>query len=178
MKINYNTFWSLRNKYLMNYVEITECIFYSLIAFSLPLILGHPQWLVGVIVNAVLIRCAINFRFSTTLPVIIFPSLGVLCAGIIFGQSTHYLLYFIPIIWLGNFVYVFSYKYFAFKKKILSWWCPTISAFLKAGILFGSAAIMVFCFDFPAMFLTAMGAMQLATALAGGYIGMISAKII
>jgi len=178
MRCEEDNFWNLQERFVSHNLEVIEVISYSLIAFALPFILGHPQWLVGTIVNAFLMRCAISFRLKSALPVIIFPSLGVLCAGLLFGGYTSLLLFFIPVIWIGNLGYGLGYKYFLQNKKISRWCCPTIAAFFKAGILFSYALLMVFGFGFPAMFLTTMGIIQLITALSGGYIGLLSTKII
>lgn len=157
--------------------ENMQMIFYSLLAFFLPYFLGHPQWLVGIIVNAYLILGATYLKGYKLLPVIVLPSIGVLTAGLIFGSYTVFLLYLIPFIWIGNAVYAYSYKHLQFVKmnKIFS----VISAsVLKSTFLFLSALLLVSLEVIPAMFLTAMGILQLVTALAGGVIavGIISGR--
>lgn len=157
--------------------ENMQMIFYSVLAFFLPYFLGHPQWLVGIIVNAYLILGATYLKGYKLLPVIVLPSIGVLTAGLIFGSYTVFLLYLIPFIWIGNALYAYSYKHLQFVKmnKIFS----VISAsVLKSTFLFLSALLLVSLEVIPVMFLTAMGVLQLVTALAGGVIavGIISGR--
>jgi len=151
--------------------ENIHMIFYSFLAFFLPLVLGHPQWLVGIIVNAYLILGATYLKGYKLLPVILLPSIGVMTAGLIFGSYTIFLLYLIPFIWIGNAIYAYSYKHLQFVKmnKIFS----VIGASgLKATFLFLSALLLVTLELIPAMFLTAMGILQLVTALVGGVIAV------
>lgn len=151
--------------------ENIQMIFYSFLAFFLPFMLGHPQWLVGIIVNAYLILGATYLRGYKLLPVILLPSIGVMTAGLIFGSYTVFLLYLIPFIWAGNAMYAYAYKHLQFIKmnKIFS----VIGASgLKATFLFLSALLLVTLGVIPAMFLTAMGVLQLVTALAGGFVAI------
>ena len=82
----------------------------SVLSFSTPFFLGYPQWLVGTIVNACLFLAAIFLPKEFILPIIIFPSLGVLFRGIIFGPLTMFLVYFLQFIWLANLTLVFVFK--------------------------------------------------------------------
>ncbi len=151
--------------------ENAQMIFYSLLAFFLPFVLGHPQWLVGIIVNAYLILGATYLKGHKLLPVILLPSIGVLTAGVIFGTYTIFLLYLIPFIWIGNAMYAYAYKHLQFLRmnKIIS----IVSASgLKSVFLFLSALLLVNLGVIPALFLTAMGVLQLVTALAGGIVAV------
>jgi hypothetical protein len=157
--------------------ENIQMIFYSFLAFFLPFVLGHPQWLVGIIVNAYLILGATYLKGYKLLPVVLLPSIGVLTAGLIFGSYTIFLLYLIPFIWVGNAIYAYAFKHLQFVKmnKLFS----VIGASgLKATFLFLSALLLVSLGIIPAMFLTAMGVLQLVTALAGGIVavGIITAR--
>jgi len=149
--------------------ENIQMIFYSLLSFFIPFVLGHPQWIVGIIVNAALILGATYLKGYKLLSVILLPSIGVLTAGLIFGSYTMFLLYLIPFIWIGNAIYVYAFKHLQFIKmnKLFS----IIGASgLKVTFLFLSALLLVSLGIIPAMFLTAMGILQLVTALAGGVI--------
>lgn len=151
--------------------ENIQMIFYSFLAFFLPFVLGHPQWLVGIIVNAYLILGATYLKGHKLLPVILLPSLGVMTAGLIFGAYTIFLAYLIPFIWVGNAIYAYSYKHLQFVKinKIIS---VVGASGLKFIFLFLSALLLVSLGIIPAMFLTAMGMLQLVTALAGGIVAV------
>ncbi len=180
--VDYNTtsivYYNLKNIYKYYNLEKFEFIIYCLFAFVLPFIIAHPQWVIGILVNFFLIRSAIYFRFKYVIPIVLLPSIGVLAAGIIFGVNTHFLLYFIPMIWLANLTYVLSFKYLRFKKKTNLWLTPLIASIIKAAILFTYTSVLVFVFNFPIVFLAAMGYLQLITALAGGYLGVLSSKFI
>ena len=148
--------------------ENIEMVVYSVICFFVPFFIGHPQWVVGIIVNASLVLAALNLRSYKLLPVIMLPSLAVLSRGLIFGPFTIFLLYIIPFIWIGNFILVWAIKEFNLKRKMNRFISLGIGAGIKVLFLFGAAFIMIKIGFLPAVFLTAMGIMQLYTAIAGG----------
>jgi hypothetical protein len=172
MEENYVT--KMYNESLFNIGLVEEniqMVFYSALAFFLPFFLGHPQYLVGIIVNAYLILGATYLKGYKLLPVILLPSIGVLTAGVIFGTYTVFLLYLVPFIWIGNAMYAYAYKHLQFVKmnKLFS----IIGASgLKTTFLFLSALLLVSLGVIPAMFLTAMGILQLVTALVGGVVAV------
>jgi riboflavin transporter len=159
---------SLQDYALGSIYQNIEMVVYSAVCFFVPFFLGHPQLLVGAAVNAALIAAALNLKGYRLLPVIMIPSLGVLTKGIIFGPLSIFLIYFIPFIWIGNTILVMSFKYFRLHKKHDYMTTLLIGALLKSGFLFMSALVLVKLGAVPAMFLTAMGAIQLTTALLGG----------
>lgn len=148
--------------------EYAEMAIYAAVAFALPFLLGGQQLLVGSVVNCVLVLAALNIRGKKLLPVILLPSVGAYLAGMIFGVASSALLIMIPFIWVGNSILVFSMKKFTLsmkKNRILS---LGIGAVAKSGFLF-LAAFVLFSLGFvPAVFLTAMGIVQLVTASIGG----------
>lgn len=153
------------------------------LAFFVPFLLGHPQWLVGTAVNAFLFLAAIFLPKKYFLPIIILPGLGVLARGIIFGPFTPFLVYFLPFIWLGNLalIFIFSHlikflpaKYAVLKKIGIA---VFVSAVVKFFILFLFANIYFKFSIVPAVFVQAMGLNQLATALAGGLLALLIFKI-
>jgi len=140
----------------------------SLLSFSIPFSLGHPQWLVGTIVNACLFLTAIFLPRKFVLPLIIFPSLGVLLRGIIFGPLTMLLVYFLPFIWLANLALILVFKKLFSRLNYFS--SVFFTATAKSLFLFTIANI---CFKFslaPKIFVQLMGLNQFFTALAGGII--------
>lgn len=143
---------------------------YAFIAFFVPFMLGHPQLLVGIIVNTALILSAIYLDAKAAWPVILLPSLGVLSRGIIFGPFSIYLVYMIPFIWIGNFLIVYLVKYFYLRRNVNYPVSLGVSAAVKAGFLFLAAFVLVKLGIIPVLFLTAMGVMQLYTALGGGVV--------
>lgn len=151
-------------------------IIISVVSFFVPFFMGHPQWLVGIIVNAGLFLSALYLPKKYFLPISIFPSLGVLARGLVFGPLTAFLIYFLPFIWLGNLVLILVFR-FIYPNFFQNFGIAAIvSAIVKFAVLFLIANIY-FKFNFaPAVFLQLMGLNQLATALAGGAIAFIVLK--
>ncbi|MFH0876351.1 MAG: hypothetical protein V1859_10520 [archaeon] len=153
----------------LNYIEYRLQLFlYSFSALLLPLLIGHPQIIVGIGVNAALILSSYYMDLKGTLPIILFPSIGVLARGMIFGPMSVYLIYMIPFIWVGNAIIVYAMKFFKGKLKSNYFVSLGISSALKTAFLFGSAYLLVSLKTVPALFLTTMGTMQLVTAIIGG----------
>ncbi len=141
---------------------------YSAIAFSLPFILGHQQMLVGAIVNCALVLAAFNLRGKRLLPVIVLPSIGAYLAGLLFGAESSALLHLIPFIWIGNAALVYSIKWLALERKSNRIASLGAASAAKSAFLFASAFALFQFGLVPQAFLSAFGAMQLATALVGG----------
>jgi len=164
--------------YELGYVgEFVELLFYSAVCFFLPLFLRHPQWIIGIVINCVLVLSAFNIRGYKLIPVIILPSVGAFFGGLLFGSLTHFLIYFIPFIWVGNALIVFGVKKLNLfeKKNVFS--SVAFSAFAKALFLFLSAFILYISGVVPRIFLFSMGLVQLFTAISGGFIAVGLQKI-
>ena len=170
MEFNYE---NIKKVYYENIFDITNLeenihlVIYSVLAFFIPFMLGHPQFLVGSIVNCALILGATYLKGHKLLPVILLPSLGVLTAGLIFGPYTIFLVYMIPFIWISNAIFAYGYKWMQFKTEKYYLSLP-ISAITKTIFLFITALILVNLKVLPAIFMTTMGLFQLYTALIGG----------
>ena len=136
--------------------EFFEMFLYTVVSFFLPFFIGHPQIVVGVLVNALLITSALNVKGVKLLPVIIAPALGALTRGMLFGPFTLFLVYMIPFIWIGNAVLVYSFKYFKLDKKLNYWVTLVIGSVSKAAFLFGMAFLLVKLSILSALFLTTM----------------------
>lgn len=149
----------------------------SILSFFVPFMLGHPQWLVGTVINACLFLAAIYLPKKYFLPVVILPSLGVLSRGLIFGPFTLFLVYFLPFIWLGNLVLILIFR-FIYSKVLKNFGIAALGAIMGKFVLLFLMANIYFKFSIvPAVFLQAMGLNQLATALAGGAVVLIVLKI-
>lgn len=134
-------------------------------AVSIPFLFGHPQWVVGSVVNMLLILAALRLPRRHWLPLAVLPSLAALARGLVFGPFTLFLLFFLPAIWLGNLALMLA-------LRRLSHWPVGLAllpaAALKGSLLYGMALVYVRADVVPEMFLTAMGLIQLQTALLGG----------
>jgi len=159
---------NLQDYVLANSYQYLEMVLYTAVCFFLPLLVGHPQIFVGIIVNTMLIASALNIKGYKLLPVIIAPSLGALSRGMLFGPFTIFLVYMIPFIWIGNAILVFSFKWMKLRLKKNYWLTLTVGAGAKSLFLFGAAFILYSLNIVPVIFLTAMGIMQLITAVSGG----------
>lgn len=144
--------------------ENIQTLSYTAICFLAPFVMGHPQLLVGIIVNFALVMAGLRVNDYRTLPIIIFPSFGVLARGVIFGPFTFFLIYMIPFIWLGNALLVYGMK----MKKGNKWLKLVLSSAGKAGFLFSAAYLLVALEVLPKVFLVSMGPVQLTTAFIGG----------
>jgi len=145
------------------------------LSFFVPFIIGHPQWLVGIFVNACLFVSAISLSKKNTLAVIILPSLGVLARGIIFGPLTISLMYFLPFIWAGNYLMVIVFnkaiQHFSLFSSVI------LSAVIKFAVLFIPAVLYVRLSLVSSLFLQLMGVNQLLTAMGGGIIALVFVDI-
>lgn len=164
------------NKYIL--------ISLGFLSFSVPFFFSNSQFLTGTLVNATLFLTAIFLPKKYFLPIIIFPSLGVLSRGIIFGPFTPFLIYFLPIIWLGNFLLILSFRIFFARLPRLprvktrgaqsrgaNIFQSIIFASLIKWILLYSIAKIYFSFHLiPNIFLQTMGIYQFITACLGGLI--------
>ncbi len=157
--------------------QTIELVILSIIGFVIPIFLKHPQIIIGAIINALLFRSALTMNFKRTIPLIIFPSIGALVGGVLFGTYTPFLLYLIPIIWIGNTSYVLIAKLISKNIKKNYGGNVLIASLVKSGFLFGSTVLLVTFFGFPQVFLVAMGIMQLYTALLGGTFAMVVTSI-
>ena len=146
--------------------EVIEIVIFSLLSFFIPVLIGHPQVFVGVLVNAFITRITLVSKGRRYLPVILFPALGALVRGILFGSFTMYLVYLLPFIWMSNYILVFVIKN-SIRRKVSFVVTVFISSFLKAGALFIPTLILFQLSVVPKMFLTNMGIIQFFTALIG-----------
>ena len=104
---------------------------------------------------------------SGRLAAIILPSLAVLARGMIFGPFTIFLVFMIPLIWIGNSLLVLSMKLDANKLIRL-----LLGAGAKTIFIAATAFVLVKLGIIPDLFLTTMGMVQLYTAVAGGLLAL------
>lgn len=130
-------------------------------ALLIPLLLPGPQLLVGTIVNLILFSASTRLSQKKLVILAVLPSVAALGHGLLFGPFTVYTVYFLPFIWLGNFVLMYVFQK---NHSIIS------ASFTKAFLLTLVALVLVNLRVVPALFLTAMSAVQLLTALSAGLI--------
>lgn len=165
-------FWNLSEYNMSALQENTEMVIYSALAFLVPFAIGHPQLVVGILVNAAIVLAALNLKNAKLLPVVMLPSIAVLSRGLIFGPFTIFLIYLIPFIWIGNFILLAAFRELKLKRKLNSVLTLVIGAGAKALFLFAFAFILVKAGILPQVFLTSMGALQIYTSLVGGALAL------
>ena len=143
------------------------------LSFVIPFIFDHPQLLTGTVVNTLLYVAAAKMDRKMIIPVIAVPSLATVLHGVVFGAFTPFLLFFIPFIWIGNFMLVEVFKLERFNPVVR----VVLAAGLKAVFLFLIANIYVSLRIVPGIFLTAMGVFQFATAVLGGLAAVVILKM-
>jgi hypothetical protein len=167
--INKNIF-NLKNKYLYKRIyQQYEFFVYVCLSFFVPFFIGHPQLVIGSLVNFFLIRTAQYYDIKYVLTICVLPSIGVFFAGTIFGVNSPFLIYYLPFIWFSNLTYIYVYKKQIFLKKNNKFFASIKASLIKTSILLGVTTTFVFIFGFPKMFFIAMGALQLITAVIGSF---------
>ncbi|MCX8190264.1 MAG: hypothetical protein N3F05_03510 [Candidatus Diapherotrites archaeon] len=151
------------------FYKMLEGICYGLFCFFLPFVLSHSQQqlIVGILVNTMLVVSALRLKLHYTLPVVLLPSLGVVSAGLLFGNLTRYVILLVPFIWLGNFALVFVFKKMAKRPFYIK---AVLASALKATWLGLSAFTLIQFSLIPKALLFPMSLMQLITALAGSLV--------
>jgi hypothetical protein len=139
------------------------------LGFLIPFMVGHPQILVGILVNAFLIRCALTLPSNRVWPVVFSPVLGVLVRGILFGPLTLYVLFMAPFIWAGNLAIIYGFKN-GLMRGLNYGVTLLLSAALKSALIFAPAYVLASFGLIPEILLMPLGVMQFATAISGGTI--------
>ena len=134
-------------------------------AVSIPFLFGHPQLVVGSVVNMLLVLSAERLARRHLLPLALLPSLAALARGLVFGPFTPFLLYFLPAIWAGNLALMLALRRLRGLPGGLR---LPLAALAKVALLYIAALLYVNLDVVPEMFLSAMGLVQLQTALLGG----------
>jgi len=152
---------------LQKYLLLRLNFFVYCIGFSIPLLISQPQLITGAIVNSLFFIAAEKLDKKVLYPILILPSLGAVLHGVLFGPQTIFLFYFLPFIWIGNYLQV---NVFSFTKKQNYLIRVFSSALVKYLLLFIAANIYYRAHIVPQLFITSMGAIQFVTACLGGFL--------
>lgn len=153
--------------YVLPKLHVTQTqrtVGFSCLLFFLPLLLSGPQLLIGSIVNLLLIWAVQKLSRSKAWPLAFLPSIAAVMHGVIFWPFTMFLVYMMPAIWLGNLILMYACTRISQQRIALLTW-----SFIKAGVLFLVAFVLVQYALLPTIFLQAMWVFQLITALIGGF---------
>lgn len=150
---------------LQKYLVLRLNLVVYTLGFAIPFLFSHPQLLTGTIVNSLLFVSSEKMKRRDLYPILVLPSLGAVSHGVLFGPQTIFLVYFLPFIWLGNYVQavLFSFtKGQSYPVRVL------LAAIAKYLLLYLSANTYFRLHLVPKLFVTSMGLSQLITACLGG----------
>jgi hypothetical protein len=160
--------YSFLEKFVVSKETLDVC-FYGLLLFVIPIILFN-QFLVGTIVNALLIRTALKHEFRKVFFLAFLPSLAVLGTGFLFGGLTTQIIFISPFIWIGNLGIMFFLRKMIIQKEKGYFFSSIISVFGKTLVLFCGAIVLQLLGFVPEIFITIFGFNQLITGLSGAII--------
>lgn len=146
-----------------------ELVALSLFAIVLPLLLRHPQVVVGTAVNGALAVAAWRSRsWLAVLPLVLLPAVAAVGGGALFGAPiTAGLLLLVPGIWAGNALFVALLRGTESRPLGLA-----MAATLKTAVIGLWIAALVAGGALPVGFLLVVAPMQLLTAAMGGLVAM------
>lgn len=172
--------------------EIIQTICICLGVFSIPLILpqlltsvfggtsiiaSNSQYIVGTLVNTLLILAGINANgWKNVIGIITLPSISALLGGLVLKASSIYTVYMIPAIWIGNFAIIYLYRYLFVNKKLNYIVTSLIAIIAKCAAIYSGFRLLVVANIIPGaskVFTAlniAMGTNQLITASIGAVI--------
>ena len=145
-----------------------QTIFFLILLFFIPFLLGGPQLLVGSIINFLLIIIALKYKnYLAIVPMLMLPSIATSLRGMVFWPFTIFIVYMMPAIWIGNFILIYAIQHIKNQRiSMLVWWV------LKTIFLFIVAYILVQLWVLPTIFLKAMGVFQLVTVMIAGVVAL------
>lgn len=151
--------------------NVQAAVLYAIVFLS-PLLIGHPQDAVGVIVNAAVVFSALRLGWKRTVPVLVVPVLGVLSRAAAFGPFPPFLPVTVTLAVAGNAVLAFLIIY---VRKRLAGLAAGVLA--KTALMFAASSILVGAGVLPEAVLSSMGLFQLYTAAAGGAAAVLALEV-
>lgn len=148
-------------KYLLLRLDLVSYV----LGFSIPLLISQPQLITGTIINSLFFIACEKLDKKALYPILVLPSLGAISHGVLFGPQTIFLFYFLPFIWLGNYLQVSVFSFTKQQNYLMRILC---SALVKYLLLFIAANVYYRAHVVPQLFITSMGIVQFATACLGG----------
>ncbi len=149
--------------------EVAEFFALVLLGAAVPFFLRRPQLLVGSVVNFTLAVAALRvYDWRKTVPLIFLPGASAAASGFLFGPATPFLFYLLPFIWAGNALYVAAIRIGRKKGGVFLPVSLPSAALIKAAVIFLPASLLIRLGLVPAALTSAMGWIQLLTALIGG----------
>jgi hypothetical protein len=134
-------------------------------AFTIPIFFSSPQIITGTLINSLLFLAAQRVSMKKVLPLLFLPSLGAIARGVLFGPQTYFLYYYLPCIWIGNYVLTQMFTRIPSKSYAIRICISSLSKFFVLQLftqLYFKINVV------PQIFVLSMGYIQLITALLGG----------
>lgn len=165
----------IKNDFILEYLtslnnifsrETKELTALGLVIFIAPFFLTN-QLILGTIVNALLIKSAIDYKTNKVFLISFLPSLAVIINGFLFLGLTSQMIYILPFIWLGNISIMYLTRALFKMRKLNYFTSALISSAVKTLILFSAAFILFNLNLVPVLFLTTFGIIQFFTAMSG-----------
>jgi len=166
-------------------IDIIITIAITIGAFIVPTFLAkiiplgkYQQLITGTIVNMSLILTALYTKGTIkTFAIVTLPSVSTILGGLLFGSMTLYSRTMILAIWIGNFAFIFLYKFLFVNKKVNYPITAIIAIIIKAAIIYLGFTIMTHVMTVPDMVKqtlnTSMGITQLITATCGSILAFL-----
>lgn len=168
-------------------IDVVQTIIIFLVALLVPTFLGeaikvtfgansivasNSQFIIGSIVNATLIMCALNLNgWAKIAGVITMPSISAILGGYVFHTASPYMVWMIPAIWVGNFVLVYAYKFIMLAKGKNYFLAGIIGILAKVAVIAAGFMLLKAFGVFPEKLIAnlqvAMTSTQLITATIG-----------
>ena len=152
---------------LRKYLILRLNIITYVLGFSIPFLISQPQLIIGTIVNSLFFIVSEKMGKRTLYPLLILPSIGVLTHGVLFGLQTVFLFYFLPFIWIGNYLQVNLFSLTKKQNYIIRIFSSALAKYL---LLLVAASVYYRIHVVPQLFITSMGTIQFVTACLGGFL--------
>jgi len=161
--------YSQKNNFALILRNLQENKYFFLSAiflFILPL-LPLNQLIVGIIVNAILIKSALNINSKKVFLLSIIPSIAVFLGGVLFANLASQIVLMLPFIWVSNFVLMYLMRKLIVENKREYFVSTLVSSICKNCVLFLAAFVLLYFGLAPTLFLTMFGIIQFITAISG-----------
>lgn len=177
--------------------DVAQTILIYLVALLTPLFLAqiiksvfggasvitqNSQLIVGTVVNTALVMAAVNLKgWKNILGVVTMPSIATILGGYVFKSASVFMVYMIPAIWIGNFVFVYAYKWLMLSKGKNYFVSGIVGIITKVAIIAAGFLLLKAFGIFPdkmvATLQAAMTTTQLITATIGSVVGFVIYKL-
>ena len=175
-------------------LDLVQTIIIYLIALLVPTFLGdfikvafganslvaaNSQFIIGSIVNCALVMTAINLNgWLKIAGVITMPSISVVLSGYVFHTASPYMVWMIPAIWVGNFVFVYAYKFVMLSKGKNYFLASVLGILTKVAIIAVGFMILKAFGIFPEKMVATLQSAMTVTQFITATIGAVGAFVI